>query len=159
MAFVPYCLPCLSNGALRQSTGPLRRARGRNYVSATQRRVVHVAALEAPVKEDVRTNLERLFKMPTAPDTQTAPSLRRSNVDPGKKAKVLLLNDSANERSHVARVLQKVCPELSPDQAWAIMMQAHKNGSAVVGIYPFEQGELICEMLRSNGLLSEITEV
>lgn len=120
---------------------------------------MRAAALDAPVKEDLRTGLERLFKMPSAPEAETSPALRRSNVDPGKKAKVILLNDAANERSYVARVLQKVCPELSPDQAWAIMMQAHKNGSAVVGIYPFEQGELVCEMLRNNGLMSEITEV
>jgi ATP-dependent Clp protease adaptor protein ClpS len=107
------------------------------------------ALLEAPVKKDVSV-LERMFAAPSA-DIDAKP-------DPGKKGKVMLLNDASNERSYVTRVLMAVCPELGPDLAWKIMMQAHKNGSAVVGIYPMEQAELIVEQLRNNGLGSEVVE-
>lgn len=111
------------------------------------------ATLDAPVKTDLGA-LERMFSAPAAGEELG----EKAKVDPGKKAKVMLLNDAANERSYVSRVLMSVCPELGPDLAWKIMMQAHKNGSAVVGIYPFEQAELIVEQLRNNGLGSELVE-
>jgi ATP-dependent Clp protease adaptor protein ClpS len=123
------------------------------------RRPARAAALDAPVKEDVRTSLERLFSLPSPGEPVTDPEKVRVRTDPGKMYKVMLFNDEGNERSYVARVIQKVCPEISAEEAWAIMMKAHKDGSAVVGIYSFEHAEMVCQMLRDNGLLSEIAEV
>lgn len=136
---------------LRAQSSPLRRAR---CAAAPRHRAAppRAAALDAPVKTDIGA-LERMFAMPS---TERAPDTAR--FDPGKRAKVLLLNDAQNERSFVARVLAKVCPELGPEACWAIMDAAHKNGSAVVGIYPFEQGEMIVEQLRNNGLLADLEE-
>jgi ATP-dependent Clp protease adaptor protein ClpS len=160
MAFV---IPALPQAAVarraRAPVSPRTPPRPPTTAACRAARTVRCAALDAPVKEDVRTSLNRIFAMPTTAEPVTEPERARVRADPGKMYKVMLLNDEGNERSYVARVIQKVCPEISAEQAWAIMMKAHKDGCAVVGIYSFEHAEMICQMLRDNGLMSEIAEV
>jgi ATP-dependent Clp protease adapter protein ClpS len=148
MAFVPVV----------SSVAPFRRARApvcpHSWPATSTVAPLRAAAIEAPVKTKDVDLLNRLFSMPSAEEVG-----QETKLDPGKKANVLLLNDAANERSYVARVICMVCPEISPDQAWRIMMHAHKNGSAVVGTWVLEQAELICEQLRGNGLSCDIRQV
>lgn len=116
-----------------------------------------MAGLEAPVKEDVRTKLNNLLNLTAEPRTE--PERVRVKVDPGRMYKVLIFNDEAHPKDYVTRVLLKVVPGLTPQQAWAIMNKAHTTGKAVVGIWIFEISEGYCEMLQSNGLRSNIEEV
>lgn len=118
-----------------------------------------MAALDAPVKEDLRSKLNNLLKQTPAATPETDPGRTRRKVDPGKKFKVLIFNDEANSKDYVTRVLLKVIPGLSPEQARSIMEKAHRDGMAVVGIWIFEISEGYCDMLRNNGLKSDIEEV
>lgn len=126
---------------------------------ACARRRPRMGALETPVKEDVRTRLNRLLTL--TPDVAPASESegKRQRVDPGKEYKVLIFNDEANSKDYVARVLARVIPGLSPEAAWAIMQKAHRDGSAVVGVWVFEVSEGYCESLRNNGLRSDIQPV
>lgn len=117
-----------------------------------------MAALDAPVKEDVRTKLNNLLAMTPSAPPQTEPDRVRQKVDPGRHYKVLIFNDENHSKDYVTRVLLKVVPGLTPKQAWAIMQKAHTNGKAVVGIWVFEISEGYCDMLRSNGLRSDMEE-
>jgi ATP-dependent Clp protease adapter protein ClpS len=151
MAFVPVVSPVAT--PRRTRTTPL--CTYTPPVATPAVAPVRAAAIEAPVKVSNVDLLNRMFAMPSAEASETG---NETKLDRGKKAKVLLFNDASNERTYVARVICAVCPEISADQAWKIMMHAHKHGSATVGVYPFEQGELICEQLRNNGLSCDICE-
>lgn len=125
---------------------------------AVCRRRPRMAALDAPVKEDLRTKFNNLLaKTPTAsPDTESTRA--RQKVDPGKFYKVLIFNDEMHTKDYVTKVLLKVVPGLTPEAAYAIMQKAHTNGKAVVGVWIFEISEGYCDMLRNNGLRSDIQE-
>ncbi|CAN8073172.1 unnamed protein product [Agarophyton chilense] len=117
-----------------------------------------MATIDAPVKEDIRTKFNNLLlKTPTAtPETESTGV--RQKIDPGKYYKVLIFNDEMHSKDFVTKVLLKVIPGLSPDAAFAIMNKAHTNGKAVVGVWIFEISEGYCDMLRNNGLRSDIEE-
>ncbi|GAB5031789.1 atp-dependent clp protease adaptor protein [Nannochloropsis oceanica] len=70
---------------------------------------------------------------------------------------LILYNDEVNSRHHVARSLTTVC-QLSDDQAYDVMMTAHKNGFAVVGEYTQEVAEGYCEGLRGVGIGCDVTK-
>lgn len=126
--------------------------------SAVCRRRPRMAALDAPVKEDLRTRLNNLLSVtPSAPPEEEATRVRQK-VDPGKHYKVLIFNDETHSKDFVAKVLLKVIPGLTQDAAWKIMNEAHTKGRAVVGVWIFEISEGYCDMLRSNGLRSDIEE-
>lgn len=103
------------------------------------------AVLEPPaVKEKVKEkNVE---------DTKQS-----SNTKRGGWA-VRLFNDPMNKREFVAMCLSKVCG-LSDGQAYQVMMQAHKNGVAVVGRYDFERAELYRDSLVGQGLVCDMIPV
>lgn len=82
----------------------------------------------------------------------------RQKVDPGRHYKVLIFNDEHHAKEYVTRVLLKVIPGLTPQSATAIMHKAHTEGKAVVGVWIFEISEGYCDMLRNNGLRSDIEE-
>lgn len=117
-----------------------------------------MGALDAPVKEDLRTKLNNLLaQTPTAtPETQSTSV--KQKIDPGKFYKVLIFNDEMHTKDYVTKVLLKVVPGLTPEAAYAIMQKAHTNGKAVVGVWIFEISEGYCDMLRNNGLRSDIEE-
>lgn len=77
-------------------------------------------------------------------------------VDPGKKYKLLLFNDEKNTRERVVEVLLKCIPGLSKLDAQSIMQKAHTTGMALVGVWVFELAEAYCDLLRSEGLVSDI---
>ena len=93
-----------------------------------------------------------VLERPTVADTPTT----KRKVDPGKKYKLLLFNDDFNTRDHVTQALLRRIPGLSRADARAIMHKAHTTGMAVVGIWVFELAEAYCDLLRGEGLVSDI---
>ncbi|GMI02656.1 hypothetical protein TrLO_g11490 [Triparma laevis f. longispina] len=66
-----------------------------------------------------------------------------------------IFNDTTNTREHVARTLVQVTNKSESD-AYNLMMSAHKNGLAVVGVFLLEQAEMFCEQLGEFGLVADI---
>lgn len=125
---------------------------------SVSRRRPRMAALDAPVKEDVRTSLNKLLNLTPSAPPETETGRVKQRVDPGRHYKVLIFNDETHSKEYVTRVLLKVIPGLTPESANAIMMKAHTSGKAVVGVWIFEISEGYCDMLRSNGLRADIEE-
>lgn len=146
MAFVkPLVVPSATTSSTSKDNGLCRRR-------------PRMAALEAPVKEDLRSKLNNLLSMtPSAPPATESDRVKQK-VDPGRHYKVLIFNDETNSKDFVTRVLLKVIPGLTPEAARSIMQKAHTDGKAVVGVWIFEISEGYCDMLRNNGLRSDIEE-
>jgi ATP-dependent Clp protease adaptor protein ClpS len=66
--------------------------------------------------------------------------------------KVVLLNDDYTTMEFVVQVLETVFLK-SPAEAYRIMMQVHRNGQGVAGIYPWEVAETKADTV--SGLASE----
>ncbi len=90
-------------------------------------------------------------KTPAAPKETT-----RSRVTHEPPYKVILHNDDFTPMEHVVEVLRKVIPRMSARQAVDIMMEAHKNGHAVVIKCHRELAEMYQESLNNEGLISTI---
>eukprot|EP00232_Nephroselmis_pyriformis_P031154 CAMPEP_0182863768 /NCGR_PEP_ID=MMETSP0034_2-20130328/6825_1 /TAXON_ID=156128 /ORGANISM="Nephroselmis pyriformis, Strain CCMP717" /LENGTH=217 /DNA_ID=CAMNT_0024996007 /DNA_START=14 /DNA_END=668 /DNA_ORIENTATION=- len=69
---------------------------------------------------------------------------------------VLLHNDNVNRREYVVKVLMKVIPGMTVDNALNIMNQAHVNGMATVITCAQEEAEEYCEKMRGAGLISTV---
>ena len=69
---------------------------------------------------------------------------------------LILHNDDHNEMMHVVRSLLLCVPEVTPDQAVAIMVEAHEQGRALVVVCPLERAELYRDRLKSRGLTATI---
>lgn len=65
---------------------------------------------------------------------------------------VILHNDDVNDMRWVVESLLRCVPELSPEEAYTIMMTAHTEGRALVITCPLEQAELYQQRLQSRGL-------
>lgn len=94
---------------------------------------------------------------PTLTLPKTPPSEiteREQSVEPPYK--VILHNDDFTPMEHVIVVLRKVIPRMSVKQAMDIMLEAHKNGKAVVIKCHKELAELYQESLNNEGLISTI---
>ena len=65
---------------------------------------------------------------------------------------VILHNDDVNDMGWVVESLQKCVPDLSSDEAVAIMITAHQYGRALVITCPLEHAEMYQERLQSRGL-------
>lgn len=125
------------------------------------RRRPRMVGVEAPVKEDLRTRLNDLLKATPSLSTSksdTDSDKTRQKVDPGKNYKVLIYNDEFHTKDYVTKVLLKIIPGLTQQAALHIMTEAHSRGRAVVGIWIFEISEGYCDLLRTNGLRSDIEE-
>ncbi len=83
----------------------------------------------------------------------------RENVRVRKKSplyKVLLHNDRVNSMEYVVVTLRNVVPQLSEQDAIAVMMEAHNTGIGLVIICDLEPAEFYSETLKSKGLTSTI---
>ncbi|MBI4498283.1 MAG: ATP-dependent Clp protease adapter ClpS [Chloroflexi bacterium] len=69
---------------------------------------------------------------------------------------VILHNDDMNGMHYVVHCLLRCVPSLTPEQATAIMLEAHHHGQAVVITCPLEPAELYRERLESCGLTATI---
>jgi len=72
------------------------------------------------------------------------------------KYKVLLHNDPVNSMEYVATSLREVLPQLSEQDAIAIMLEAHNTGVGLVIVCDLEPAEFYAESLRNKGLTSSI---
>jgi ATP-dependent Clp protease adaptor protein ClpS len=68
----------------------------------------------------------------------------------------VILHDSYNRREYVIKVLMKVIPGMTVDNALNIMQLAHVNGPSVVIICSQSEAEEHCTSLRGNSLRSSI---
>ncbi len=72
------------------------------------------------------------------------------------KYKVLLHNDPVNSMEYVITTLREVVPQLSEQDATAIMLEAHNSGVGLVIVCDLEPAEFYSESLKSKGLSSSI---
>ena len=70
--------------------------------------------------------------------------------------KVLLHNDPVNSMEYVTVTLREVVPQLSEQDAIAIMLEAHNNGIGLVIVCDLEPAEFYSESLKSKGISSSI---
>ena len=70
--------------------------------------------------------------------------------------KVLLHNDPINSMDFVVHALREVVPQLSEQDALAIMLEAHNTGIGLVIVCDLEPAEFYCESLKAKGLTSTI---
>ena len=70
--------------------------------------------------------------------------------------KVLLHNDPVNTMEYVALTLRQVVPQLSDQDALAIMLEAHNTGIGLVIVCDLEPAEFYSETLNSKGLTSTL---
>jgi len=71
----------------------------------------------------------------TRPRTRTKPKTERPKLH-----KVILVNDDYTPREFVVRVL-KAEFRMSEDQAYRVMITAHRRGTCVVAVYPRDVAE------------------
>ena len=72
------------------------------------------------------------------------------------KYKVLLHNDPVNSMEYVTTTLREVVPQLTEQDAIAIMLEAHNSGVGLVIVCDLEPAEFYSESLKSKGLTSSI---
>ena len=72
------------------------------------------------------------------------------------KYKVLLHNDPVNSMEYVTIALREVVPQLSEQDAIAIMLEAHNTGVGLVIVCDLEPAEFYSEALKSKGISSSI---
>ena len=94
----------------------------------------------------------------SVPGTTTAPRTR-SLSETLPPYRVLLHNDDVNEMGHVIRALLESVPELTPERAAEVMLEAHLRDVAEVIRCPFERAELYRDRLETFGLTASIEAV
>ncbi len=72
----------------------------------------------------------------------------KRKVQEPKKYKVVLHNDDYTTMEFVVEVLKKIFRK-SPVEAHAIMLNVHKKGRGIVGLYPYDIGATKVEQVRS----------
>ncbi len=70
--------------------------------------------------------------------------------------KVLLHNDPVNSMEYVVLTLRQVVPQLSEQDAMAVMLEAHNTGIGLVIVCDLEPAEFYSERLNAKGLTSTI---
>ena len=117
----------------------------------------------------VPTTIEcALFKSdPNSPAILDRPLVKKQNKKSQLKEKqpvgnegweVRIYNDGTNTREFVARCLVQIVG-LTEMGAYQTMMQAHKNGIAVVGRYVYERAEMYHDALKKNGIICDLVPV
>jgi ATP-dependent Clp protease adaptor protein ClpS len=71
----------------------------------------------------------------------------------------MLHNDDVNDMNHVVHALLTSVPELTPERAAEVMLEAHNHGQAEVIRCPLERAELYRDRLESFGLTATIEAV
>jgi len=75
---------------------------------------------------------------------------------PSPRYRVLLHNDPVNTMEYVITTLRQVVPQLSEQDAVAVMLEAHNTGVGLVIVCDLEPAEFYSESLKSKGLTSTI---
>ncbi len=94
--------------------------------------------------------------------TKGGAAVLEKSTEPIRKSsplyKVLLHNDSVNSMEYVVETLRKVVPQLSEQDALAVMLEAHNTGIGLVIICDIEPAEFYSETLKAKGLTSTIEQ-
>ena len=61
----------------------------------------------------------------------------KPKLEPPKKYKVILLNDDYTPMDFVVAILEKIFKR-TKSEAEAIMLEVHKTGKGIAGVYPFD---------------------
>ena len=75
---------------------------------------------------------------------------------PSPRYRVLLHNDPVNTMEYVIATLRQVVPQLSEQDAVAVMLEAHNTGVGLVIVCDLDPAEFYSESLKSKGLTSTI---
>ncbi|KAI8469217.1 MAG: ATP-dependent Clp protease adaptor protein ClpS-domain-containing protein [Monoraphidium minutum] len=124
---------------------------------AAQRRLATGTSLAPGLRGALVARAERGSSGLLDSDTITTPG--KSTEGANKKPpiyKVLLHNDNYNRREYVVKVLMKVVPQITVDDALVVMQEAHESGVALVVACAQDQAETYVEDLRLNGLISSM---
>ncbi len=70
--------------------------------------------------------------------------------------KVLLHNDPVNTMDYVVKTLRQIVPQLSEQDAMAVMLETHNTGIGLVITCDLEPAEFYSESLKGKGLTSTI---
>ena len=89
------------------------------------------------------------------PGTTVAPGTR-SLAETLPPYRVILHNDDVNDMGHVVHALLTSVPELTPERAAEVMLEAHNHGQAEVICCPLERAELYRDRLESFSLTATI---
>lgn len=104
---------------------------------------------------DIFAEAISMSSTPSSP-TKKPEEITKNRTSQEPPYKVILHNDDFTPMERVIDVLKKVIPNMSFKQATNIMLEAHKNGKAVVIKCHRELAELYQEGLVSGGLISSI---
>ena len=77
-------------------------------------------------------------------------------IQKSPRYKVLLHNDPINSMDYVVTALREVVPQLSEQDAIAVMLEAHNSGIGLVIVCDLEPAEFYSESLKAKGLVSTI---
>jgi ATP-dependent Clp protease adaptor protein ClpS len=89
------------------------------------------------------------------PGTTVTPGTR-SLAETLPPYRVILHNDDVNDMGHVVHALLTSVPELTPERAAEVMLEAHNHGQAEVIRCPLERAELYRDRLESFSLTATI---
>ena len=92
----------------------------------------------------------------TTPD-ETIAEEDETTIDPDRPWIVIVWNDPINLMSYVTHVLQKLFG-YSKDKAYALMLDVHHKGKAVVNNGPREKCELDVYRLHEHGLWATMSQ-
>lgn len=154
-----------SHAALKEITAKLYNAPARTaWTTATTSAVAAGVAQSAVSMAGLPGTQKSSSSSGGAAVLERPPQLEFVTVEEAKepklydKYKVMLFNDSMNSREYVARSLVQVVgmPESS---AFDVMLKAHKDGMAQVGIWVGEIAEAYCDQLKTRGIVSEVMPV
>ncbi len=110
------------------------------------------------LSSEIRENFRMLFYVNavSAGTTTVIEKETKRIVKPSPRYKVLLHNDPVNTMEYVVLTLREVVPQLSEQDALAVMLEAHNTGIGLVIICDIEPAEFYSERLNSKGLTSTI---
>ena len=116
-----------------------------------------ISEAKVPFRDQTNPRLMRMMvggvTINKPPSKQLAPPKgdTKARAGGGAKFRVLLFNDPVNTKEYVARMLMTKSG-LTEDSAFQCMMQAHKIGMGLVGIWLRERAEAITKELQEAGL-------
>ena len=108
-----------------------------------------------------RVEVDHLLRMVEDPagrpgSTSVIEKQKERVIHKSPKYKVLLHNDPINPMDYVVAVLREVVPQLSEQDAMAVMLEAHNTGVGLVIVCDLEPAEFYSDTLKSKGLTSSI---
>ena len=106
------------------------------------------------VKAKLGNSLESVVSMPSGTTLLEKKTDRERKNSP--RYKVLLHDDPVNTMEYVVKILRQVVPQLSEQDAIAVMLEAHNTGIGLVILCDLEPAEFYSETLKSKGLTSTI---